>query len=100
MTRRAKETSGRGGELVYERGADDVHFFALLRSAESSGGHTPQRDEAPFVVAGSMREVQPEINLLVSPDPNRLADRSPEDGPAWQRQEPADTDGTEQEEKQ
>ena len=99
-TRRAKETSGRGGELVYERGADDMHFFALLRSAESSGGHTPQRDEAPFVVAGSMREVQPEINLLVSPDPNRLADRSPEDGPAWQRQEPADTDGTEQEEKQ
>ena len=99
-TRRAKETSGRGGELVYERGADDMHFFALLRSAESSGGHTPQRDEAPFVVAGSMREVQPEINLLVSPDPNRLMDRSPEDGPAWQRQEPADTDGTEQEEKQ
>ena len=99
-TRRAKETSGRDGELVYERGADDVHFFALLRSAESSGGHAPQRDEAPFVVAGSMREVQPEINLLVSPDPNRLADRSPEDGPAWQRQEPADTDGAEQEEKQ
>ena len=99
-TRRAKETSGRGGELVYERGADDMHFFALLRSAESSGGHTPQRDEAPFVVAGSMREVQPEINLLVSPDPNRLMDRSPEDGPAWQRQEPADTDGAEQEEKQ
>ena len=99
-TRRAKETAGRGGELVYERGADDMDFFALLRSAESSGGHTPQRDEAPFVVAGSMREVQPEINLLVSPDPNRLADRSPEDGPAWQRQEPADTEGTEQEEKQ
>ena len=99
-TRRAKETSRRDGELVYERGADDVHFFALLRSAESSGGHTPQRDEAPFVVAGSMREVQPEINLLVSPDPNCLVDRSPQDGPAWQRQEPADTDGTEQEEKQ
>ena len=77
-----------------------MDFFALLRSAESSGGHTPQRDEAPFVVAGSMREVQPEINLLVSPDPNRLMDRSPEDGPAWQRQEPADTDGAEQEEKQ
>jgi len=92
--RRAKEAAGRDGGLVYERGADDVRFFALLRSAESSGGHTPQRDGAPFVVAGSMREVQPEINLLVSPDPKRLADRSPEDGPAWQRQKPADTDGT------
>ena len=98
--RREKDAAGRGGELVYERGADDARFFALLRSAESAGGHTPQRDEAPFVVAGSMREVQPEINLLVSPDPSRLVDRAPEDGPAWQRQEPADTDGTEQEEKQ
>ena len=98
--RREKDAAGRGGELVYERGADDARFFALLRSAESSGGHTPQRDEAPFVVAGSMREVQPEINLLVSPDPSRLVDRAPEDGPAWQRQEPADTDGTEQEGKQ
>ena len=98
--RREKDAAGRGGELVYERGADNARFFALLRSAESAGGHTPQRDEAPFVVAGSMREVQPEINLLVSPDPSRLVDRAPEDGPAWQRQEPADTDGTEQEGKQ
>ena len=98
--RREKDAAGRGGELVYERGADDARFFALLRSAESAGGHTPRRDEAPFVVAGSMREVQPEINLLVSPDPSRLVDRAPEDGPAWQRQEPADTDGTEQEGKQ
>ena len=98
--RREKDAAGRGGELVYERGADDARFFALLRSAESAGGHTPQRNEAPFVVAGSMREVQPEINLLVSPDPSRLVDRAPEDGPAWQRQEPADTDGTEQEGKQ
>ena len=98
--RREKDAAGRGGELVYERGADDARFFALLRSAESAGGHAPQRDEAPFVVAGSMREVQPEINLLVSPDPSRLVDRAPEDGPAWQRQEPADTDGTEQEGKQ
>ena len=98
--RRENEAAGRGGELVYERGADDARFFALLRSAESAGGHTPQRNEAPFVVAGSMREVQPEINLLVSPDPSRLVDRAPEDGPAWQRQEPADTDGTEQEGKQ
>ena len=39
----------------------------LMISAENAqvpaGGTTP----APFVVANSMREVQPEINLLVSP---------------------------------
>lgn len=98
--RRRNDITKRGGELVYERGADDARFFALLRSAESGGGHAPQRDEAPFAVAGSMREVQPEINLLVSPDPSRLMDRSVEDGPAWQRQEPASTDGAEQEEGQ
>lgn len=98
--RREHDVTKRGGELVYERGADDARFFALLRSAESGGGHAPQRDEAPFAVAGSMREVQPEINLLVSPDPTRLMDRSAEDGPAWQRQELASTDGTKQEEEQ
>lgn len=98
--RRKGDVTRRGGELVYERGADDSRFFALLRSAESAGGHVPQRDEAPFVAAGSMREVQPEINLLVSPDPGRLIDRSTENGPAWQRQELADADGREQEEEQ
>ena len=35
-----------------------------------------------------MREVQPEINLLVSPDPARLVDDSTDDAPAWERQEP------------
>ena len=35
-----------------------------------------------------MREVQPEINLLVSPDPTRLVDQATHDAPAWQRQEP------------
>ena len=53
-----------------------------------------------FAITGSMREVQPEINLLVSPDPNRLMDRSVEDGPAWQRQEPASIDDAKQEEEQ
>ena len=34
-----------------------------------------------------MREVQPEINLLVSPDPGRLVDGSLDGAPAWARQE-------------
>ena len=40
-------------------------------------------DGAPFVVPNSMREVQPEINLLVSPVPERLFARTPEGVPAW-----------------
>nr|WP_300337494.1 DISARM system helicase DrmA [Actinomyces sp.] len=96
--RRQGAVNDKNAALVYERGADDVSHFALLRSAESGGGHASQRDEAPFAVSGSMREVQPEINLLVSPDPSRLVDRAPENGPDWQRQEPASSDGTEQEE--
>lgn len=98
--RRERDITKRGGELVYERGADDARFFALLRSAESGGGNAPQRDEAPFAVAGSMREVQPEINLLVSPDPSRLVDRAVQDGPAWQRQETRGAEDTEQEDGQ
>lgn len=40
-------------------------------------------DEAPFIVANSMREVQPEINLLVSPDPARLHWVKPASAPDW-----------------
>ena len=36
-----------------------------------------------------MREVQPEINLLVSPDPARLAWREPDEALDWQAQDPA-----------
>ena len=40
-------------------------------------------NEKVFVVANSMREVQPEINVLVSPSPERLAAKEPVDAPAW-----------------
>jgi hypothetical protein len=36
-----------------------------------------------FVVANSMREVQPEFNLLVSPAPGNLAFKEPAAAPAW-----------------
>ena len=48
------------------------------------------RCEAPFGVANSMREVQPEINILVSPDERRLAWVPPEGAPPWTAQEPQD----------
>ncbi|MDQ1247252.1 MAG: hypothetical protein QG597_1622, partial [Actinomycetota bacterium] len=37
----------------------------------------------PFVVANSMREVQPEINILVSPIPERLFAHVPDGAPRW-----------------
>lgn len=39
--------------------------------------------EAPFVIANSMREVQPEINVLVSPVPDRLFARQPDGVEDW-----------------
>ena len=83
-----REVAKKHGKLVYERGADGVKYFPLLRSAESAGSRGSRPDDAPFIVAGSMREVQPEINLLVSPDPIRLVDDSTDNAPAWERQEP------------
>jgi hypothetical protein len=56
--------------LVYERTGDGDEYLALLTSPENareSGAHG-----APFEVANSMREVQPEINILVSPVDDRL----------------------------
>lgn len=92
--KRQREVAKKHGDLVYERGADNVSHFPLLRSAESAGRRGSRPDDAPFVVAGSMREVQPEINLLVSPDPARLIDNSTDDAPAWERQEPREASDT------
>jgi len=92
--KRQREVAKKSGELVYERGADNVSYFPLLRSAESAGRRGSRPDDAPFVVAGSMREVQPEINLLVSPDPARLIDDSTDNAPAWERQEPREASDT------
>lgn len=92
--KRQREVAKKHGDLVYERGADNVRHFPLLRSAESASRGGSRPNDAPFVVAGSMREVQPEINLLVSPDPARLIDNSIDDAPAWERQEPREASDT------
>ena len=42
----------------------------------------PHGEGPPFRVANSMREVQPEINVLVSPNPDRLYRRTLLD-PDW-----------------
>lgn len=68
--------------LVYEKVGGEKKM-ALLRSPENSSSQATTNDlRAPFSVANSMREVQPEINLLVSPMKNRLF-FSAENAPAW-----------------
>jgi hypothetical protein len=68
------------GSLVYERVPKGQYFWPLLISPEST---VPATADRVFVVANSMREVQPELNLLVSPSPDRLAFKEPPNTPAW-----------------
>jgi hypothetical protein len=70
--------------LVYERVTDDTRYDALMTSAENARARSGGQDAPPFVVANSMREVQPEINLLVSPIKNNLIYRPPPGAPEWE----------------
>jgi hypothetical protein len=70
--------------LVYERFTDDARFGPLMISAENARSLPGSRDSAPFVVPNSMREVQPEINLLVSPIKENLVYIAPPGTPAWE----------------
>lgn len=78
-----KEKSGNHHQqLVYEKTRGDGKM-PLLRSPENSSNQTTTNDlRAPFAVANSMREVQPEINLLVSPVKERLYFQT-DNAPAW-----------------
>jgi len=69
--------------LVYERVKDESRYDALMISAENARSRAPSRDTPPFVVPNSMREVQPEINLLVSPIPENLIYIAPPGTPKW-----------------
>jgi hypothetical protein len=69
--------------LVYERVTDEARFDALMISAENARVRADVRDLPPFVVPNSMREVQPEINLLVSPIADNLIYRAPPGAPQW-----------------
>ena len=69
-----------GGALVYERPRKGQVEWPLLISPETTV--TTPADRV-FVVANSMREVQPEFNLLVSPAPGNLAFKEPAASPAW-----------------
>lgn len=80
---RAKRASEMSKQLVYERVGDSDNFLPLIISPENAKAGPGGSAQAPFVIANSMREVQPEINILVSPVSERLFARPPEGAPAW-----------------
>ncbi|MFC8797590.1 DISARM system helicase DrmA [Promicromonospora sp. NPDC057138] len=90
---RRKIVAKKQHELVYERVRDESKQSALLLSPENSqAGHGI--DSVPFTVANSMREVQPEINLLVSPIKEKLmATELYMAPPEWVMAAPSDTNG-------
>jgi hypothetical protein len=82
-TDRAKRAAEMSKTLVYERTGEGDKYLPLIISPENAKASVGGSLEAPFIIANSMREVQPEINLLVSPVPERLFARTPEGVPAW-----------------
>lgn len=80
---RAKRAAEMHKTLVYERTGEGGKYLPLIISPENARASVGESLEAPFVIANSMREVQPEINLLVSPVPERLFARVPEGVPEW-----------------
>lgn len=81
-----------GQTLVYERVGDSNALTPLMISPDNVRAHPAGTPRPPFVVAHSMREVQPEINVLVSPLPDRLFAIDPPGAPAWQL--PSEEDGS------
>ena len=82
-TERAKRAAEMHKTLVYERTGDGGKYLPLIISPENAKASVGSSMEAPFVIANSMREVQPEINLLVSPVPERLFARTPDGVDEW-----------------
>jgi hypothetical protein len=82
-TGRAKGAAGMHKTLVYERTGEGGKYLPLITSPENANVSVGSSMEAPFVIANSMREVQPEINLLVSPLPDRLFARTPDGVGDW-----------------
>ena len=55
-----------------------------MMSPENARAAVGGLDAPPFVVANSMREVQPEINLLVSPIRDGWSTSAPPGTPQWE----------------
>jgi Helicase conserved C-terminal domain len=81
---RAKRATEMSKTLVYERTGEGDKYMSLIISPENAKASVASSTQAPFVIANSMREVQPEINVLVSPIPERLFSTAPQGAPTWQ----------------
>lgn len=88
-TKRRANLIDRGKTLNYDKKPND-HVGTLLISPDNARGLRGSLDIPPFEVANSMREVQPEINLLVSPLPDRLPYIAPASAPQWDMPEAQD----------
>jgi hypothetical protein len=80
---RARRAAEMSKTLVYERTGEGDKYLPLIISPENAKASPGGSLEAPFVIANSMREVQPEINVLVSPLPDRMFARAPDGAPEW-----------------
>lgn len=80
---RSKRAAEMHKSLVYERTGEGGKYLPLVISPENAKAAAGGSLQAPFVIPNSMREVQPEINLLVSPVPERLFARVPDGVPDW-----------------
>jgi hypothetical protein len=72
-----------GKTLVYERTGQGDEYLPLIISPENANASVGNAADEPFVVANSMREVQPEINMLVSPISDRLFVKPLPGAPQW-----------------
>lgn len=75
-----KATAQNGGLTYAKKSLPNQHVEMLLVSPEDSMG---EHGDRLFQVANSMREVQPEIDLLVSPFPGKLTEAPSTSTPAW-----------------
>ncbi len=80
---RAGYANERHQTLVYECAGEGDKYLPLIVSPENHRAGVGSTTDAPFVIANSMREVQPEINILVSPIPERLFVRPAEGVDDW-----------------
>ncbi len=79
---RRTQVMNRMQTLVYERVGKSTSA-PLIISPEHGKALADNRDVPPFMIANSMREVQPEINLLVSPIEENLYYQAPLSAPKW-----------------
>ena len=66
--------------------------MALVISSESVTKKDSLRERPPFKVPNSMREVQPEINILLSPDEDKLLIPETRVTPRWVHEQNAGGD--------